>query len=172
MIEMLLAAVALVGNTGAPSSVAPSRAKASAAAPVTKDLSQIRERRFAYTAAIKSRQPDLMRNFLAPEMVQLSSTGKTVIGQEAVAQSYSETEFRNPAFIVYERIPDTITISENGRFAAERGHWRGRFRLPDGNIGGNSGLYQAGWIKRDAVWWIRTESYVRLHCASENDCPN
>ena len=43
--------------------------------------------------------------------------------------------------------------------------------LADGKVNGNTGLYQAGWIKRQGVWLIRTESYVRLHCADENDCP-
>ena len=141
------------------------------AAPARKDSGQIRERRLAYSAAIEARQPDLMRRFLAEDMVQLSSTTEVVAGRETVIQSYSEHEFRNPAFVAYERTPDTVAISDNGRFAIERGHWRGRIRLPGGKITGNSGLYQAGWIKREGVWLIRTESYVRLHCADENDCP-
>ena len=141
------------------------------AAPARNDSGQIRERRLAYTAAIQSRQPDLMRRFLAEDMVQLSSNGEVIAGRDTVVQSYSVHEFRNPAFIVYERTPDTVAISDNGRFAIERGHWQGRFRLPSGRTTGNSGLYQAGWIKRGGVWLIRTESYVRLHCADENDCP-
>jgi ketosteroid isomerase-like protein len=141
------------------------------AAPASKDSDHIRERRLAYTAAIQARQPDLMRRFLAEDMVQLSSNGEVIAGRETVVQSYSEHEFRNPVFIVYERTPDTVALSDNGRFAVERGHWRGRFRLPGGRITGNSGLYQAGWIKRQGVWLIRTESYVRLHCANQSDCP-
>ena len=141
------------------------------AAPTRKDSGQIRDRRLAYSAAIEARQPDVMRRFLAEDMVQLSSTAEVIAGRESVIQSYSEHEFRNPAFVAYERTPDTVAISDNGRFAIERGHWRGRIRPPGGKITGNSGLYQAGWIKREGVWLIRTESYVRLHCADENDCP-
>ena len=141
------------------------------AAPAGNDRGQIRERRLAYTAAIEARQPEMMRRFLAEDMVQLSSNGEVIAGREAVIQSYSEHEFRNPTFILYERTPDTVAISYNGRFAVERGHWRGRFRLPGGKTAGNSGLYQAGWIKRQGNWLIRTESYVRLHCADGNDCP-
>lgn len=136
-----------------------------------KDSSQIRERRIAYTSAIQARQPDLMGRFIAEDMVQLSSNGEVIVGRETLVRNYAAHEFRNPAFIVYERVPDRIAISDNGRFAVERGHWRGRFRLPDRGITGNSGLYQAGWIKREGVWLIRTESYVRLHCADENECP-
>lgn len=139
--------------------------------PTRKDSDQIREQRVAYTTAIKARQPEAMRRFLAQDMVQLSSTAAFVAGRATVIKSYSENEFRNPAFVAYERVPDTVTISDNGRFAVERGHWQGRFRMPGGKITGNSGLYQAGWIKRDGVWLIRTESYVRLRCGDENDCP-
>jgi hypothetical protein len=151
--------------------VIPASALLVSAGPLPADRDQVRERRLAYTAAIQARRPDLMRSFLAPEMVQLSSNGETTIGRDQVLQTYSRIEFRDPNFIVYERIPDAIDISDNGRFAVERGHWRGRFRQPNGGVTGNSGLYQAGWIKRDGTWWIRTESYVRLHCADEKDCP-
>ncbi|MCA3255465.1 MAG: nuclear transport factor 2 family protein [Alphaproteobacteria bacterium] len=141
-----------------------------AAAPA-EDAAQVRERRLAYGAAISARQAEAMRGFLAADMVQLSSNGQMQAGRDTVVASYAAAEFVDPSFIAYERIPDTVDISANGRFAVERGHWRGRFRQPDGSITGNSGLYQAGWIKRDGVWLIRTESYVRLTCASESDCP-
>ena len=135
------------------------------------DADTIKDRRLAYSAAIKARQPAAMRDYLTEDMVQLSSNGQAVIGRDALIQSYADTEFRNPLFISYERKPDKVVISGNGRFGVERGHWRGHFRQPDGTITGNTGLYQAGWIKREGVWLIRTESYVRLHCANENDCP-
>lgn len=143
---------------------------ASAASPIT-DRQQVRDRRLAYTAAIQARRPDLMRGYLAPEMVQLSRNGDTQIGRDAVVLTYTQHEFLDSSFIVYDRNPDTVDISENGRFAVERGHWRGRFRRRDRSVTGNSGLYQASWIKRDGTWLIRTESYVRLHCADESDCP-
>jgi len=142
-----------------------------AAAPAADDAAQVRERRLAYGAAIAARQPDRMRDVIAADMVQLSSNGQVQAGRDAIVASYAASEFTDPAFIAYERIPDSVDISANGRFAVERGHWRGRFRQPDGTVTGNSGLYQAGWIKRDGVWLIRTESYVRLTCASESDCP-
>ena len=135
------------------------------------DTNPLRARRLAYSAAIEARRADLMRNFIASDMVQLSSNSDTTSGADAVVQSYSTHEFTDPTFIAYQRTPDTITISDNQRFAAERGHWRGRYRFPNGSISGNSGLYQAGWMKRAGTSWIRTESYVRLHCVNEKDCP-
>jgi ketosteroid isomerase-like protein len=131
----------------------------------------VRARRAAYVAAMQARRADLIGDFLAPEMVQLASSGAMEVGRDAVVKSYAETEFKDPAFLVYERVPDTIEISENGRFAVERGHWRALSRRDGKIVTGNSGLYQAGWIKRDGVWRVRTESYTRLRCASEDDCP-
>src|SRR5215212_2269504 len=132
-------------------SLMPAAALLTSAALPSADRHQVRERRLAYTAAIEGRRPDLMRSYLAPEMVQLSSNGESYIGQDAVVLTYSKHEFLDPRFIVYDRIPDTIDISENGRFAVERGHWTGHFRQTDGSVTGNSGLYQAGWIKRDGT---------------------
>ena len=88
-----------------------------------------------------------MANFIAEDMVQLSSNGDMVVGGKEIIKSYSEHEFRNPDFVSYERTPDTVSISDNGRFGVERGHWRGRFRVTGGAVTGNAGLYQAGWIK-------------------------
>jgi ketosteroid isomerase-like protein len=153
--------------------ITPSLIAAAAPAPeaAQSDVEAVRARRAAYVAAMQARRADLIGDFLAPEMVQLASSGAMEVGRDAIVKSYAETEFRDPAFIVYERIPDTIEISDNGRFAVERGHWRGLYRR-DGKVEtGNTGLYQAGWIKRDGVWRVRTESYVRLHCADERDCP-
>lgn len=142
-----------------------------AAAKPPGDSREVRERRLAYNAAIMARQPSAMRAFLAEDMVQLSSNGQTTIGREAVVQGYEANEFRNPNFIAYDRQPQSVVISENRRFAIERGRWNGRFRQAGGRIAGNWGLYQAGWIKRDGTWLVRTESYIRLKCADESDCP-
>lgn len=131
----------------------------------------VRARRAAYVAAMQARRADLIGDFLAPEMVQLASSGAMRVGREAIVKDYADVEFRNPDFIVYDRVPDEIHISDNGRFATERGHWRALFRRNGETVSGNNGLYQAGWIKRDGQWFIRTESYVRLHCADEGECP-
>ena len=48
------------------------------AAKPPKDTDQIRGRRLAYTAVIMARQPSAMREFLAEDMVQLSSDGQSI----------------------------------------------------------------------------------------------
>ena len=82
------------------------------AAKPPKDTDKIRDRRLAYTAAIMARQPSAMREFLADDMVQLSSIGQATIGRDAVIQGYENTEFRNPHFIAYDRMPDTVVVSD------------------------------------------------------------
>lgn len=137
----------------------------------TTEAEAVRGRRLAYNRVIADRRPDAMADFLTPGFVQLSSNGAITIGADNVRARYADEEFRNPAFIAYDRQPDTVAISANGRFAIERGHWRSRFRDAKGGETGNTGLYQAIWIRQDGVWRIRTESYGRLTCASESDCP-
>ena len=136
----------------------------------TDDVAAIRARRIAYNETIASRQAAAMTDFVTQGFVQLSSTGALVVGAEKVRDSYAMMEFSDPTFIAYYRKPDSITVSANGRFAVERGHWRGRFRDGRGGETGNTGMYQAGWIRQDGVWRVRTEHYVKLTCANPADC--
>jgi ketosteroid isomerase-like protein len=133
------------------------------------EVAEIRRLRIAYNEALSQRNGAAVREFLAPEMVELSGVSVQT-GSNAVARSYAEQEFQNPAFVAYDRITDSIELASDGLTAAERGHWRGRYRQPDGSIDGNRGVYQAGWTKRDGRWRIRTESYIQLECARPPNC--
>lgn len=164
LIPLVLLVMLATPATAGPPAAAPAAARDAEAAVV-------RARRLAYNHAIADRSAAAMAGFLVPGMVQLSSNGAITIGAENVRKIYVGDEFLNPAFIAYDRQPDRIAISANGRFAIERGHWRGRFRDGKGGETGNTGLYQAVWIKQDGIWRIRTESYGRLTCANESDCP-
>jgi hypothetical protein len=81
--------------------IAPAASLLVSAGPPLSDREQVRERRLAYTAAIEARRPDLMRSFLATDMVQLSSNGESNIGRDAVVLTYSKHEFLDRSFIVY-----------------------------------------------------------------------
>lgn len=131
----------------------------------------IRALRLAYNQALAERRAADLTGFTVPGIVVMGSSGKLTIGSEQVRDGYAGTEFLDQAFIAYDRQPDAIEISANGRFAIERGHWRGRFRDGQGGETGNKGLYQAGWLKQNSVWRVRSEHYLRLTCASESDCP-
>jgi ketosteroid isomerase-like protein len=130
----------------------------------------IRQLRLDYNAAIAARDPKAMAKFCAPEMAEMASTGEVNLPASKVIADYINVEFKDPTFIGYERLTDTVEISPNGRFAVERGHWRGRFKSASGAETGSQGLYQAGWIKRDGTWQVRSEAYVKLVCRDEGNC--
>lgn len=126
------------------------------------DEQTIHALRRAYGEAIAARRAGHLVRFLDPDLTIIASTGAVRIGREAVIANHAANEFRDPAFVAYERIPDTIEIAPDGMAAVERGHWRARFRQDDGSIDGASGLYQAGWVRKESSWLIRSEAYVRL----------
>lgn len=74
----------------------PAGALLASARPVATDRDQVRERRAAYSADIEERRPDLMRRFLAREMVQLSSDGEAAIGREVVLKSIPDLSSETP----------------------------------------------------------------------------
>ena len=140
------------------------------AAPATSDADTIRALRLEYNHVIEARDAAAFSKFLSPTFSEMISTGEVVTGAKAVADSYAVAEFNDPAFIAYDRQPDTIVVAVNGRFAVERGHWRARFRDPGGAEVGATGLYQAGWVHMSDGWRIQTESYVPLTCKREPVC--
>ncbi len=165
-----LALTLLCAAMAAPMLAAPAQPSAQSAAQDA-EAGAVRARRLAYNRAIADRSAEAMAGFLTPGFVELASNGAITIGSDKVRARYADDQFKNPAFIEFDRQPDTVAISANGRFAIERGHWRGRFRDGKGGETGNTGLYQAVWIKQDGVWRVRSESYGRLTCASESECP-
>lgn len=142
---------------------------APAVAPPADEAATIRAARLAYNAVIAGRQADQLSDFASDDIAVMASNGSIIEGKAALTASYAGREFQDPAFIAYDRQPDTIEVAPNGRFAVERGHWRGRFRTAGGGETGNRGLYQAGWVRTPAGWRIRTEADVKLVCATP-DC--
>ena len=147
---------------------AASGAEASGAA--VSDADAIRDLRLQYNHVIELREAGAFAKFLSPTFAELSGAGEVIVGAKAVADSYAAMEFKNPAFIAYDRQPDTIEVAQNRRFAVERGHWRARFRDPSGAEVGASGLYQAGWVRMDGGWRIQSEAYVKLTCKRGSIC--
>lgn len=161
--------VQLAMGFGIPMTVEGRMAEKSSAGPAD-ERAVIKSLRAEYNAAIAMRRPELFARVLSREFVQLSSDGTTVNGIDAVMQDYQKIEFSDPSFIAYDRQPDEIIVSGDSRFAVERGHWRGRFRLPAGGETGNAGLYQAGWFNDGKGWKLRTEAFVKLTCADPVQC--
>lgn len=141
-----------------------------AAPALASDEADIRAARAAYGAAIDAHAPERFGAVLHRDFVQIGSGGSTIAGAATVAASYAANEFKDPAFITYERVPEAIEVSPNGTLAMERGHWQAKLRNPAGGVEGNAGAYQAGWVREDGRWQLRTEAYVKLTCAAITPC--
>lgn len=100
-----------------------------------------------------------MQSAWTPTIRLIVSNGTVYSGAGPLAASYSSTEFKDPNFIVYDRRPISITISADGRGAAEYGTWNALYKTPKHN---RSGTYLASWRKFGAVWKVVYEAYVTL----------
>ncbi|HEY8296789.1 MAG TPA: hypothetical protein VIG32_02030 [Candidatus Baltobacteraceae bacterium] len=87
------------------------------------------------------------------------SDGTVFSGAGPLADSYAGIEFKDPNFVAYVRRPMTITISSDGRHAAEYGAWTAVYKVPKRN---RSGTYLASWRKSHSDWKIAYEAYVTL----------
>jgi ketosteroid isomerase-like protein len=162
---LFLSLVPLTAPAAAQEPVAPADASARA-----KDEAEIRARRIAYNAAIASRRPDLMAGFITENMAEMVSSGDVNKGRTPVIADYEKVEFKDPDFAGYDRRTDSVDVDPSGIVAAERGRWTARVRDSDGQLVQIGGLYQAGWIRQDGAWLIRTESYVMTICRPKAGC--
>ena len=172
---LLLAALALAmpaAAAGAPAAKRPPKPAVAEAQPVAvlDDDGVIRARRKDYNEAISARRGEVMATFLTENMAEMTSDGSVNKGRTVVIADYERVEFKDPAFVGYDRQTDSVVVDPSGTVAAERGHWHGQFRTADGQVVGNSGVYQAGWIKQNGVWLIRTEAYVQTTCSAKTGC--
>lgn len=146
---------------------APSAAATSARA---KDEAQIRARRIAYNEAIAARRPDLMAGYITENMAEMVSSGDVNKGRTPVTADYERGEFKDPDFAGYDGRTDSVEVDSSGVVAAERGHWRAQVSDTDGQLVQIGGAYQAGWIRQDGTWLIRTEAYVVIRCRPVAGC--
>jgi hypothetical protein len=129
-------------------------------AAATSDVATIRTLRLENNRAIVSRNVTLMRAVWMPNIQLIVSDGTVYSGSACLAQSYANTEFKDPRFIAYVRRPSSITISADGVHAAEYGTWTAIYKPPK-NV--QSGTYLASWRKFKSAWKIIYEAYVELN---------
>ena len=82
--------------------------------------------------------------------------GALVAGVDQVIAAF-EAQFKDPAFIAYERTPDEVQIDQAGLRAAESGRWVGSWRQAR-----MRGVYLAVWRKVTGQWVIESETFVTL----------
>jgi virginiamycin B lyase len=119
----------------------------------------IRALRLANNRAIARHDIAGMRAAWATDIHLICCGNAMFSGASALIASYKAVEFKNPGFVEYVRIPESITVSSDRSQAAEYGRWIGVFRSPEPDP---LGRYFASWKKERGAWKITSESYVAL----------
>jgi ketosteroid isomerase-like protein len=118
------------------------------------------KRRLEQNAAMWSDNPDydLIASFWTDDFTVRRALGQNVNGKED-----SRKMIAGASTVVFQRIPATVTLSERFPLAFEDGMFCGYTKGT--NIVVLSGRYAAQWVKRENVWFIRSE----LFCALDGD---
>ena len=116
----------------------------------------IRARRRLTTKLIAAHEASRLRPFLDPEVKVIAGDGALITGADAVIAAF-EAQFRDPAFIAYERTPEKVEIDQAGARAAETGRWVGSWKQAR-----MTGVYLAAWCKVTGQWVIESETFVTL----------
>ena len=130
------------------------------------DSDAIRAERNRSNRALASHDIAAFGDSLAADFVMVRGNGGFVASRQAYIDLLTE-DFRNPAAVRYERIPDRIDVSTAAPLAAEHGRWTAT--RPDGRRAFD-GTYLAMWRRTEAGWKIRSELFVVLACADEAAC--
>lgn len=124
------------------------------------DEAEIRERRRRTNELIAAHQGEALRPFFDPEVKLIRGDGTLVVGVDAALQVF-ETQFKDPAFVTYDRTTANVSIDRAGTRAAETGTWVGSWRAATGETT-RTGQYLVVWKKVRNAWIIESELYVAL----------
>jgi ketosteroid isomerase-like protein len=125
----------------------------------TQDEANIRAARAHSNRSIARRNLLGVGDSLAEDFVAVIGDGTFVPSRAAYLKLFKQ-DFDNPkTSLRYERIPDTIQLSNSAPQAAEQGHWIG---TDANNKIAYTGTYMAMWHHTPDGWKIRSELYVTL----------
>jgi hypothetical protein len=119
---------------------------------VTAPEDAIRARRRLTNKLIASRDAARLRPFFVADARLITGDGGLILGADAIVEAFA-AQFREPGFVAYVRMPETVELDQTSDRAAETGRWTG---------GGMSGAYMAAWRKVTGQWAIESELYVTL----------
>ena len=98
---------------------------------------------------------------MTDDMVITTGEGNVIHGKDSL-QNYVKPLFERYKDLYFVRDAGIIKINESGDRAWESGTWKGlRPETPDWTTTG--GQYAAMWMKKNGVWKIRSELFVRLY---------
>jgi ketosteroid isomerase-like protein len=117
----------------------------------------IRAKRKLTNRLIAAHDAARLRPHLADDMLLIVGDGELISGADAVVAAFA-SQFADPAFVAYVRTTEQVELADDGRRAAETGHWVGSWK------GGLevSGVYMAAWREARGDWLLERELYVTL----------
>lgn len=124
---------------------------------MTDPIDAIRARRRLTNKFIAAHQAARLTPFFAPDMVLIPGQGGVLVGARAVLDAF-EQQFRDAAFLSYDRQTEDVALDAGGERAAERGRWIASWK--DGTR--LAGTYLACWRKVTGQWVIESEMFVTL----------
>jgi ketosteroid isomerase-like protein len=120
---------------------------------LTPDEARVYQSRMASNAAIALRNVAGVAGYWMEDIVVISGEGGKYVGKKNLMKVWKE--MFDQGVPLFERLPATIKVAENGRLAWESGQWN----FLDGSKGGN---YAAMWCKVKGEWMTRSELFVSL----------
>lgn len=131
------------------------------ATPETRQASTvIREQRRQFNDAIMTHDAAAIGAHWLPDIQVSTSSGRPLVGKDEYKRAF-ERFFADASFITFTRTTSTVTVSDDGKTAAEAGEWLGRWRRQNGEQQ-QRGAYLASWRLIGGRWLIQAELYVPL----------
>lgn len=118
------------------------------------DISAIQQARFDSNYCISRKDVPGVSKYWMKDFVQIAGDGSFSKGKTNIAAEW--TYMFSKSSPLFERIPETITISANGTQAWEQGSWNYKNDKHHGN-------YAAMWRKVKGSWLTQSELYVSLN---------
>ena len=117
----------------------------------------IRAKRKLTNRLIAAHDAGRLRPHMVDDMLLIVGDGDLIQGAEAVAAAFAR-QFSDAGFVDYVRTTEAVELADDGRRAAERGRWVGRWK--GGVVLG--GVYMAAWRESRGQWLLERELYVTL----------
>jgi ketosteroid isomerase-like protein len=123
------------------------------------DVGALKAARGANNRAIAAHDLKSFLAAFADDAVFTWSNGTHAVGKIQLASRFGE-DFADPNFDRYVRTPASISVSDRGVRAIERGSWTALKKAT--RYGGD---YVAHWMKTPDGWRVVGELYVKLYCS-------
>lgn len=130
------------------------------------DSQAVMAARRAQNAAIVAHRLDAIAAYWTDDVTICRALGAQVAGKAGYLKLFEADDPRSPDTVLYQREPESVTVSGPWPLAFETGTFTGRRGGPEGEVV-IRGRYSAQWVKRAEHWLIRSEIYVALEGAGE-----